>query len=54
MPDNVREALEEVRRTLEYLYHDPSPNAPEVPFVLREAISALFAAVAKTDAAEVL
>lgn len=54
MPDNVRQALEEVRDTLARLYHDPSPDAPEVPFWLREALDNLFAEVAKVDAAGVL
>ena len=54
MPDALRAALEEVRRTLSNLYHDPSPHAPEVPFELREALDALFRAAADADREDVL
>jgi len=47
MTDELSAALEEVRQTLRYLYHDPSPHAPEVPFTLREALDALFAVADK-------
>lgn len=47
MTDELSAALEEVRETLRYLYRDPSPHAPEVPFDLRCALEALFAVADK-------
>lgn len=47
MTDAMLAALAEVRRTLDHLYHDPSPHAPEVPFTLREALDELFAVADK-------
>ena len=38
----VLEALAEVRDQWEYTQRDPSPNAPETPYFLHNALSALF------------
>lgn len=38
----VQELLDEVRDQWLYTHRDPSPNAPETPFWLNEALVALF------------
>lgn len=49
--DMLSEAIAELRDVVRSLDHDPSPHAPEIPFTLREALEALFAA---DDVASVL